>query len=215
MAHNLIAFKGSKEGIYIYIKEGSFQQIKNELELKLEKSGSFFKGGKVINFKGKELTRDEKEELSGIIKYKYDIAVETNDVVHLNGDKISETFKKGYFLGIHEGKTKFVKITVRSGQTIEYGGNIVIFGDVNPGAVVSAKGNIIVMGTLRGIAHAGNDGNREAIVAAINLQPTQLRIADIISRPPDDEAMPSGRPEIARIINDDVVIEAYLQKNNY
>lgn len=215
MAHNLIAFKGSKEGIYIYIKGGSFQQIKSELELKLEQSGSFFKGGKVINFKGKELTRDEKEELSGIIKYKYDIAVETNDIIHLNKDKINKTVKEGYFLGIHEGKTKFVKITVRSGQTIEYSGNIVIFGDVNPGAVVSAKGNIIVMGTLRGIAHAGNDGNRKAIVAAINLQPTQLRIANIISRPPDDEAMPSGRPEIARIINDDVVIEAYLQKNNY
>lgn len=211
MAQNLVAFKGNKEGIYIYIKEGSFQQIKNELELKLQQSGAFFKGGKVVNFRGKKLTADEKKELSGIIKYKYDIAVETNDIVNLNTDKDSKINKEGYFEGIHEGKTKFLKTTVRSGQVIKYDGNIVIFGDVNPGAIVSAKGNIIVMGNLRGIAHAGNDGNREAIVAAFNLQPTQLRIADIISRPPDGEAIPSNQPEIARIVNGDVVVEAFLK----
>ncbi len=72
--------------------------------------------------------------------------------------------------------TKFINTTIRSGQVIEYDGNIVIIGDVNPGALIKAKGNIIILGTMRGVAHAGVDGNHDAIVAAYNLQPTQLEL---------------------------------------
>ncbi|MCL4424987.1 MAG: septum site-determining protein MinC [Firmicutes bacterium] len=103
-----------------------------------------------------------------------------------------------------------VKRTLRSGQSIRYSGNVVVLGDVNPGAEVVASGDIIVMGVLRGVAHAGAQGNDRAVVAAFRLQPTQLRIGNYISRPPDNESNepPSG-PEVAQIKNGLVVVEAY------
>ncbi|HPZ05539.1 MAG TPA: septum site-determining protein MinC, partial [Clostridiales bacterium] len=87
----------------------------------------------------------------------------------------------------------------------------VVLGDVNPGAEVVATGNVVVMGSLRGMVHAGADGNKEAIVAALSLQPTQLRIADVITRPPDTNEPRQGLlPEIASVRDDIVYIETFL-----
>lgn len=76
--------------------------------------------------------------------------------------------------------------TVRSGQTLEYPGNIVILGDVNPGAYVVASGDIIVMGRLQGVVHAGAEGEGRAVVISASFTPSQLRIAQYIGRPPDE-----------------------------
>src|SRR5699024_11109853 len=114
--------------------------------------------------------------------------------------------KADFFTEIKEGMTKFVNTTLRSGQTLNYDGNIVIIGDVNPGAYVVAMGNIIVLGTLRGIAHAGCNGNKNAVVAAYNLQPTQLRITNIIARRPDNFFKTSKKPKVARIYKGEVLI---------
>lgn len=108
-----------------------------------------------------------------------------------------------------DDNTILIKRTVRSGQCIQYDGNIVVLGDVNPGSELIASGNIVVMGTLRGVVHAGATGNEEATVAAFRLQPTQLRIANHITRAPDGEYLPPDQPEIARIRDGVVVIEAY------
>ena len=79
----------------------------------------------------------------------------------------------------HEGmvdkNTILVQRTLRSGQSIRYGGNVVIIGDVNPGAEVTATGNIMVMGALRGVVHAGAGGDEKAVIMAFRLEPTQLR----------------------------------------
>ena len=83
--------------------------------------------------------------------------------------------------------TILVQRTLRSGQSVRYDGNVVVMGDVNPGAEVAATGNVIVMGALRGVVHAGAGGNENAVVMAFRLQPTQLRIANHITRPPDNE----------------------------
>lgn len=105
--------------------------------------------------------------------------------------------------------TILVQRTLRSGQSIQYNGNVVVMGDVNPGAEVVATGNIIIMGVLRGVVHAGAAGNEEALVLAFRLQPTQLRIASHITRPPDGESLESDQPELARIKNGVVTIEAF------
>src|SRR5699024_10424628 len=76
---------------------------------------------------------------------------------------------------------------VRSGQVLRVEGDLLLIGDVNPGGKVVATGDIYIMGNLRGIAHAGINGNRKAIIAASYMKPTQLRIADYISRAPDYE----------------------------
>ena len=208
MGYDLISFKGTQDGIYIHIKEGNFKHIKEELEMKLNKSCSFFKGGQIIAFKGMGLSDEEESELRKIIKYKYKLKfVEEN--------KKEEVQKKDYFEGIGEGMTAFIRTTVRSGQIIKYEGNVVVLGDVNPGGIIEAWGNIVVLGTLRGVAHAGSDGNSAAIVSAYDLHPTQLRIADLIARSPDGEDTQKSRwPEIAKIEGEEVVIETYLPKNN-
>jgi len=108
-----------------------------------------------------------------------------------------------------DDNTILVQRTLRSGQSIRYGGNVVILGDVNPGAEVTATGNIIVMGALRGVVHAGAGGDEKAVVLAFRLQPTQLRIANHITRPPDNENIDPELPELARIRDGVVTIEAF------
>lgn len=105
--------------------------------------------------------------------------------------------------------TILVQRTLRSGQNIFYDGNVVILGDVNPGAEVVASGNIIVMGVCRGVVHAGAAGDERSLVMAFKLQPTQLRIANHITRPPDEEVSEPELPEVAKIKNGVVTIEAY------
>lgn len=96
---------------------------------------------------------------------------------------------------------------IRSGQKMACRGNIVILGDVNPGAEVVAGGNIVVMGCLRGMAHAGALGDENAVISAYRLSPTQLRIANHITRPPDNEVVVVKDPELASIKDGKVVIE--------
>ncbi|MEW6622598.1 MAG: septum site-determining protein MinC [Bacillota bacterium] len=108
---------------------------------------------------------------------------------------------------VPDSKAILVQRTIRSGQSIQYPGHIVVLGDVNPGAEIVAGGNILVLGCLRGIAHAGAVGNEKAVVAAFRLEPTQLRIANHITRAPDGEKWAPRQPEVARIKNGVVVIE--------
>lgn len=205
MKEGLVNFKGVKEGIYIYIKEGDLETIKKELEEKIQQYIELFKGTNFLGIKGENLTEYETKELLEIIREKYNLYV-------LKDGLPSYLEEDGPFDGIDEGKTKFINTTIRSGQVIEYDGNIVIIGDVNPGALIKAGGNIIILGIMRGVAHAGVGGNHDAIVAAYNLQPTQLRIGNIISRKPDGDISSTEIPEVARVKNGEVIIEPYLPK---
>ncbi len=108
--------------------------------------------------------------------------------------------------------TKYIKQTIRSGQVINYEGNIVIIGDCHPGCEVTALGDITVWGVLSGIAHAGAGGNQKARVRALKMNAIQLRIANCYSRRPDSlntvfiEKTNSFTPEEARIINGEIVV---------
>ena len=103
---------------------------------------------------------------------------------------------------LHEG-------TVRSGDRISSNGNLCIIGDVNPGAIVSAKKNIYVWGKLRGIAFAGKGGNSNASISSLYLNPLQLRIADVIAIGPKDKPK-NSYPEVAIIENQTIIIKPYI-----
>ena len=103
---------------------------------------------------------------------------------------------------LHEG-------TVRSGDRISSNANLCIIGDVNPGAIVSAKKNIYVWGKLLGIAFAGKGGNKNAFIASIYLNPLQLRIADIIAIGPKDKPK-NYYPEIAVVDKKNIIIKPYI-----
>lgn len=106
-------------------------------------------------------------------------------------------------------ETLFLRRTVRSGQAIHHHSNVVVLGDVNAGAEIVAEGDIIVWGVLRGMVHAGYPDNEQALVCSLSLAPVQLRIAHLLSRPPEDfEAQP--RPEVAAIRNGQIVVEAWV-----
>ena len=117
-------------------------------------------------------------------------------------------------------KSHFHQGTVRSGEYIESSGDLLILGDVNPGAIVSAAGNVIIWGRLLGIAHAGNKGNSYAKIAALQLRPLQIRIANIVARGPK-ESPQLGLAEQATIDSEKIIISPLdttsfnWQKANY
>lgn len=221
MTEGIVVFRATVNGLVIIMKqEEDFSTILEHIEKKISTAGRFFKGASLnVKYRGKKLTKDEEgrlyELLAGksgakILKLEEDTEEITKPAesvpVH---QKIK--MKRFYFKDIEEGAAKFYKGTVRSGQLIKFDGNVVIIGDVNPGGEVVATGNVVVMGALRGIVHAGADGNKEAIVAAVNLQPTQLRIADVITRSPDEkDSRNAFVPEMAFVKDDMVYIERLL-----
>ncbi|WP_330204470.1 septum site-determining protein MinC [Cyanobacterium sp. Dongsha4] len=99
----------------------------------------------------------------------------------------------------------YLKTTIRSGVEICHPSTIIIAGDVNPGATIIAGGDVLIWGNLRGIAHAGANGNKQALIMALKMLPTQLRIADLVARAPDN--LPDNyTPEIAYISNEGIKI---------
>lgn len=103
-----------------------------------------------------------------------------------------------------------VKRTLRSGFSIQHPGHVVIIGDVNPGAEIIAGGDVMVWGRLRGVVHAGAEGNESAVVCALDLSPTQLRIAGQIAITPQRRG--KTQPEMARLHNGQVVAELWNPK---
>ena len=104
------------------------------------------------------------------------------------------------------------KRTVRSGERISANGNLCVIGDVNPGAIISARKNIYVWGKLLGIAFAGKGGDNKASIASLYLNPLQLRIADVVAIGPKEKPK-NSYPEIAVIDNQTIVISPYIIEN--
>lgn len=119
--------------------------------------------------------------------------------------------QKQFIDTISDDTAKFIYKTIRSGTRIEYPGNVVIVGDVNPGAEVIAEGNVVVWGRVRGVIHAGSKGNRNAFICALDLSANQLRIADESSAMLKPHKDP--KPEIATI-NEQGKLQAELWNTN-
>ncbi len=214
-----VIFKGTVNGLTIILRdEDSFEEIIKEMEDKILSAGRFFKGAVLnVKYKGKALSDEEIKQMLDMMIRKSGAEIKSFQKDTLE-DEIQESKKEkqngfstnrfSIFDGVEKGITKFHKGTIRSGQKVTFDGNLVIFGDVNPGGELVASGNIIVMGALRGIVHAGADGNKDAIVASFNLQPTLLKIADIITRSPDGKYYKDNLvPEIAYIKEELVYID--------
>tara|TARA_Y100001968_G_scaffold254998_1_gene241034 strand:- start:401 stop:1048 length:648 start_codon:yes stop_codon:yes gene_type:complete len=127
--------------------------------------------------------------------YKSQLSIENISESHLKVNEQNTTFSKTHF---HQG-------TVRSGEYLESSGDLLILGDVNPGAKVSAEGNIIIWGRLLGIAHAGSKGNSNATISALQLRPLQLRIAKKVARGPKEKPQ-LGLAEQAKIDSEEIII---------
>ena len=134
-----------------------------------------------------EKTKSDEDEISPIIQHNEFIAgqVEAQEQKEETDEEI--TAKKNEAENL---PTLYLRKTIRSGQSISSDGNMVIIGDVNPGAEIIAKGDITVWGILGGIAHAGSDGNNYARIRALKLNPVQIRIGEVFARRPDTVNLP-------------------------
>ena len=209
-----IRIKGKRDGLIAEIdsdKFGNFEDMLESLLLKLSKGKKFYKGTslyiltKLSNFNERQVL-ELKDALIDKIEVK-EVIFEDSELQTAEAEEDTKGFS-----GVYEGRTKFIRKTVRSGQRINYQGNIVIIGDVNNGAEVYARGNIIVLGSIKGKVFAGVGGNNEAVIAAFCLQPEILKIGDIITMSPDSEK--PLYPEIARVKDNAIIVEPYLN-NKY
>ncbi|HCW53683.1 MAG TPA: septum site-determining protein MinC [Clostridium sp.] len=212
MYNDGILIKGNRDGINTTIDMEKFDCFESMLSLlikKLSKGKHFYKGTTLILKIDLKLLNDKKVN---ILKELLLDKIELKDVVFedLDKDVIKNTQKSTrVFSGVYEGKTKFIRKTVRSGQCVKYQGNIVIIGDINSGAEVYAAGNVVVLGRIKGKVSAGIDGNSKAFIAAFLLQPEILKISNIIAMSPDDIEKPKY-PELAKIKDGAIIVEPYL-----
>ncbi|MGI6050443.1 MAG: septum site-determining protein MinC [Firmicutes bacterium] len=213
-----IVFKGNAEGLIIVIpEEYSFEQVKKEVGEKLNKATRFFSGATIkVLYRGISLNQQEELELKDILDEKSGAIIESlsKDQEPDNGalatkstKKIPVSTRKSFFSNEDEDTCKFVRSTVRSGTRITFDGSVVVVGDVNPGGEIVATGNVIVLGALRGMVHAGAEGKRDAFIYSLKLRPTQIRIAEAIARMPDEEEEEGICPEIARVIDGVIIVE--------
>ena len=214
---SLIQIKGIKEGLLITAQSGSWEDRKAELfKLVMEKE-SFFSGARVCLDVGESLLRVK--EITQLRNQLNDHAItlwailSTSEVtsnnaralgfeINLPGKKeIKESEEKVDDAG---EKAVLVNRTLRAGYRVEAKEHVIIVGDVNPGAEIVSAGNIIIWGKLRGSAIAGVEGDLNAVICALDMKPTQLRIGDVVFPPlqlkgknfPIEASIKNGEPKI-------------------
>lgn len=211
-----VILKSNPHGINLILdKNLPFGELKQEILKKFKESDKFFKNARIgLSFEGRDLSQAEECEILELISANTSIEIvciidrdESKDAFYI--DKIKE------FDEIQLGRTgEFYKGTLRSGQVFECETSLIVLGDVNPGAKIIAKGNIVVLGSLKGNAYAGAAGDENTFVAALDMDPVQIKIGNVIGRSADKgplSAIKSRRkamePQMAVVSGDAILIE--------
>lgn len=182
---NPVGINMKKDEIVIRISEGAeHKEIIECLNKKIPALKKLYKTEKTPIFvTGKVLKNKEINEIKKLIQSSIDVEINFDSPKVLGLHGIKRAFEKE----IDNSETKFYKGSLRSGQKVEFEGSLVILGDVNAGAEVIAGENIVVLGELRGLAHAGAKGNKKAIIASNEIDCPQIRIANIVKEIERDE----------------------------
>lgn len=226
-----IAIKGTRNGLLLTLEpETPFSDLLNALAERLAEAPSFFRGASLtLDTSRRSLRLSERTQLETLLAHYQMSVVPLEQIMTALPSKSSEASAAPSLvsqrvptapLPLEElgqmqrdqresADTLFVRRTIRSGQAIHHPSNVVIMGDINQGAEVVAGGDVVVWGVLRGMVHAGYPDNENAVVCSLLLAPLQLRIARLLSRPPDGfEVQP--RPEVATIRQGQIVVEAWV-----
>lgn len=216
MARDPIAIKGIRQGLLITLGEGPWGALVKDLEQRLEKGAAFFRGGRVaLDVGHRPLDESQIRQVRDLLaRYGVDLwavrgTVEATIVatVRLGLSPLLGPEGEAGRMELSEGGEEpfvpsagglVVERTVRSGQRIEHPGDVIVIGDVHAGAEIIAGRHVIVWGKLHGVVHAGALGDESAVVCALDLAPTQLRIADHIARSPEERRR-RPVPEMARV----------------
>jgi septum site-determining protein MinC len=211
-----IEVKGIKNGLLIELKDGEWEEQEKTLISHIDDNLAFFKGAKLVldvgdrSLKSPQLSSlrgvlsDREIKLKAILSSSLATERASQDLgLEIKIDQSSHQVETTSIDSLLNGEEAvFLERTLRSGHKVKHPGHIVVLGDVNPGAELIAGGNIIVWGRLLGVVHAGAGGDEDAVVCALDLSPTQLRIADKISVSPPRKGKP--KPEIAYLDEDQV-----------
>ncbi len=220
-----VTIKGIKEGLLVIVGDGDWVEASQVLLTKLAEGGEFFQGARlVLQLNSRGLGAADLGKLRDSLG---DLKINLWTV--LSESSLTENAAKA--LGLETGLPKpaaaagalpeipaiipvedgsqaiLIQHTLRSGKSVRYPGHVIVVGDVNAGAEVVAGGNIIVWGRVRGTVQAGTEGDTEAVICALDLAPTQLRIGNAIATSPKRRGKPE--PEIARVRNGQIVAERW------
>jgi septum site-determining protein MinC len=216
--------KGIKDGLLVTLGEGEWSALETAFLAHVEEKSAFFQGARVALDVGNHILRAAelgalRDRLSskGISLWAVisnsPVTEQTAQVLGL-ATRIStprpERTIRPLDTNLEGEGAVLVQRTLRSGFKVSHHGHVVVVGDVNPGAEVIAGGSVVVWGRLRGVVHAGADGDEKACVCALEMTPTQLRIAGLVTVPPERRGKPE--PETARIQNGRVVVESWNPK---
>ena len=181
-----IRISSTKDEIRITVNAATeFDEVLEEFRSKLPRIKKYYeKNGLPIHIVGKALKENEQTAVRTVLKPEIDTKItfgEASEVLGLHA--IKRTFESS----VETSETKFIRGNLRSGQREEFSGSIAILGDLNYVAEVIAGENIIVTGKIRGLAHAGANGNKKAIISANSIEPTQVRISNILKEIPEND----------------------------
>ena len=219
-----VELKGFRDGMRLIIDPaGSMEQIEQAIVERMAHLGNSLSGVTMnIDLGSRSLDDKELIRLKNLLNGNYGIEVKQIIGDSYDQPKVAKESQIAGVPALHgeariynqvappPEETRFIRQTLRSGQVERaLEGNMVILGDVNPGAEVVAAGDIIVLGALRGVAHAGALGNTSSIIFALNLLPTQLRIGRFITRPPTEKQPRRQQAEIARVLEDGIIVEEF------
>lgn len=221
--------KGIKDGLLVTLGEGEWADLEAAFLAHVEEKAVFFQGARVAMDVGNHILRAAelgalRDRLSsrGISLWAVisnsPVTEQTAQVLGM-ATRISaprpERTIRSQDTNLAGENAIFVQRTLRSGFKVSHNGHIIVMGDVNPGAEVIAGGSVIVWGRLRGTVHAGSDGDESVVVCALEMDPTQLRIAGFTYAAPPRRTvlgkLKSG-PELARVKNGQLVTEAWSPK---
>ncbi len=228
-----ISIKGGREGLIITLGLGAWHNTLAALEQRIASTPEFFRGARVaLNVGARRLLDVDARAVRDMLS-QYDVVLwgligeddETKhmaNVMGLNAElprpeprprSAEPTIAGPIEPAVPDDPDAglLTRRTLRSGQQLRHPGSIALIGDVNPGAEIVAGGDIIVWGKLRGTVHAGAMGDEGAQVCALDMQPTQLRIAQHIARSPEDRRRKPA-PEVARIRNGQIIVESWEVK---
>lgn len=204
--------------IFIFNGETEFKSLLKEFATKIIEVKTLLDGFKgSLELRGRLFTEGEKNRILNVIKRNTSLVLE---YLYCNQGECSDDKGKNEF-SMEEGVTKFHRGTLRSGSKIVSDGHLVILGDLNPGAIAEARGNVIILGKISGTVHAGYQGDRKAIIAGLSFNPVQLRIADLMAKNPNQGVLAnkkldrSSGMEIAYVKSEIITIDYYDKNLNF
>ena len=208
-----VKFSGTDNGLLMRLEwDTPFPQLLVELEEHLQQSRTFFEGAHVLLEIGRRPVLQQDMEQLAVVLLRYGVTLQGVIPAADNQDRRAPDPAHSVALPPASDPQTTLHLecrTVRSGEKIVCEGHVVILGDVNPGAEVIAGYNIFVWGSLRGSAYAGVPNHEEAVIAALHLAPIQLRIAGYIARAPEARPTAATMPELARVDQQAIVVEAW------